>query len=43
MRRAAAEALRLIGNRLNGSIRPGQTEAQRLLVDQLRAALALAR
>jgi HEAT repeat protein len=38
--RAAAEALRMLGNRLNGSTRPGQTEAQRLLVDQLRAALA---
>ena len=40
VRRASAEALRRIGNRLNGSVGPGQTEAQRLLVGQLRAALA---
>ena len=40
VRRASADALRMIGNRLNGSVRPGQTEAQRLLVDQLRTALA---
>jgi HEAT repeat protein len=40
VRRAAADAMRLLGNRLNGSTRPGQTEAQRLLVDRLRAALA---
>ncbi len=40
VRRAAADAIRLLGNRLNGSTRPGQTEAQRLLVDGLRAALA---
>jgi HEAT repeat protein len=39
VRRAAAEALRMIGNRLNASVRPGQTEPQRLLVEQLRAAL----
>ncbi|MGP0068442.1 MAG: HEAT repeat domain-containing protein, partial [Isosphaeraceae bacterium] len=40
VRRAAADALRRLGNRLNGSTRPGQTEAQRLLVDRLRADLA---
>ena len=36
MRRAAAEALRLIGNRLNGSRRPGETAAQVQLVDRAR-------
>jgi HEAT repeat protein len=39
LRRAAAEALRLIGNRLNGSSRTGQTEVQRHLVGRLRSAL----
>ena len=39
VRRAAAEALRLIGNRLNGSRRPGETEAQVQLVAVLRDAL----
>ena len=33
VRRAAAEALRLMGNRLNGSHRPGETPAQVRLVD----------
>ncbi len=40
VRRAAAEAVRMIGNRLNASSRPGQTEPQRLFVEQLRAALS---
>jgi hypothetical protein len=39
VRRAAAEAVRMIGNRLNASSRPGQTEPQRLLVERLRAAI----
>ena len=39
VRRAAAEALRLLGNRLNGSTQPDQTEPQRLLVSHLRTAL----
>ncbi len=39
VRRAAAEAVRMIGNRVNASVRPGQTEAQRLLVESVRAAL----
>ena len=39
VRRAAAEALRLIGNRLNGSRRPAETEAQVQLVAVLRDAL----
>jgi HEAT repeat protein len=39
VRRAAAEALRSIGNRLNASAPPGAVETQRLLVDRLQAAL----
>jgi len=39
VRRAAAEALRLIGNRLNGSRRPAETEDQVQLVAVLRDAL----
>ncbi len=39
VRRAAAEALRLIGNRFNGSHRPTETEAQVQLVAVLRDAL----
>ncbi len=39
MRRAAAEALRLMGNRFNGSHRPGETPAQVRLVAELSRAL----
>ena len=39
VRRAAAEALRSIGNRLNASSAPGETETQRLLVDRLHSSL----
>ena len=39
VRRAAAEALRLMGNRFNGSRRPGETQAQVRLVAELARAL----
>ena len=39
VRRASAEALRMIGNRLNGSRRPGETKGQAQLVTVLRDAL----
>jgi HEAT repeat protein len=39
VRRAAAEALRSIGNRLNASSPPAASEAQRRLVDRLQTAL----
>ena len=43
VRRAAAEALRLMGNRFNGSHRPGETPAQVRLVAELSRGAALRR